>query len=98
MTNKSLRDLLLSELENGPGTCSELTERLRSRGRAVIETNVFRALRRMADDDLLIESVTPIVRHLTRREIEESGTITYELADGPDEEHGLGYMQGRGAA
>lgn len=80
MTNKSLRSVLLSELENGPGTCSELTERLRSRGRDVIETNVFRALRRMADEDLLLESVTPIVRHLTRREIEESGTITYELA------------------
>lgn len=98
MTKKSIRAILLAELENGPGTCSELTDRLRSRGRDVFEVNVYRALRRMADDDLLIESVTPIVRHLTRREIEESGTITYELADGPDEEHGLGYMQGRGAA
>lgn len=98
MTNKSLRDLLRDELKNGPGTCSELTERLRLRGCDVVNTNVHRVLRRMADDDLVIESVTEIVRHLTRLQIEESGTITYELADGHDEERGLGYMQGRGAA
>ena len=59
---------------------SELTDRLRSRGRAAIAGNVHRALRCMADEDQVIESVTPIVRHLNRREIEESGTITYELA------------------
>lgn len=80
MTNKSLRTLLLAELENGPGTCSELSDRLRSRGRDVVNINVHRALRRMVDDDLVIESVTEIVRHLTRLQIEESGTVTCELA------------------
>jgi hypothetical protein len=97
MTHRSLRERLLVELENGPGTCVELTQRLSARGQSALPTNVHRALRRMVDDGVALESVADFVQHMKRTHAELGGTVTYELA-AESNECGLGYMQGRGAA
>lgn len=80
MTHQSLRNLILAELVNDPGTCAELSERLRSRGHNVVDTNVHRELRRLTEDDLVLESVADFVRHMKRTHAELGGTVTYELA------------------
>lgn len=97
MTHRSLRERILTELANGPGTCVELTRRLCASGQHVLPINVHRALRRMVDDDLVLESVADFVQHMKRTHAELGGTVTYELTV-ESNECGLGYMQGRGAA
>lgn len=78
--HRSLRSLLLSELLNGPGTCTDLAERLRSRGHHVYDTSVQRTLRALAEEDAILELVAEAEIGLTRRESLEGGTAVYELA------------------
>jgi hypothetical protein len=75
-----MKPLLVQVLRSGPGTCTQLTGRLRSCGYITTELEVHRVLRRMVDTGEVIDWSSIARRHMRRDRAEEGLTVNYELA------------------
>jgi hypothetical protein len=76
----AVKPLLVQALRSGPGTCTEITDRLRSYGRIATELEVHRALRRMVDTGEVIDWTSIARKHMRSDRAPEGLTVNYELA------------------
>lgn len=77
-----MKSLLLAELRNGPGTCTDIWQRLTAAGVAASAVQVQQALQSLADSGIIAADESVPSRHMTRREALEGGIVTYSVADG----------------
>ena len=77
-----MKHLVIAELRNGPGTCTDIWERLTRSGIAVTDVQVHQALRALVDSGAVDVEVAEAALHMTGRDAAERGVVTYELADG----------------
>jgi len=80
--------LILAELRNGPGTVTEITERLQRQFSSVYETQVHTALRSLVDSGAVMTHVKAVDSYAfrdgdaARKSGREPGVFIYEIADG----------------
>lgn len=75
-----MKPRILHELRNGPGTCTEITARLRSHGHSATELEVHRALRALVESGEVMSWSAIARKHMRRDRAEEGSTVHYELA------------------